>query len=88
MVIKFYKEEVRDWLIDPLATNLKSALWLIGKPVPIPDPECTGEYKLIIMEALKKSTVLPSISYSKKKTIFLSSLTSYLFRHNHCCFSM
>ena len=44
---KFYKEEVRDWLKDPLATNLKSVFWQIGKPVPIPDSEFTEEYKLI-----------------------------------------
>ena len=36
--LMFYIEEVRDWLIDPLATNLKSRFNGIGKPVPIPDP--------------------------------------------------
>ena len=85
MDLKFYKEEVRDWLIDPLATNLKSVFWQIGKPVPIPDSQCTGEYKLINMEAIKKSTAFNSLSYLKKKTI---SLINFDFQHFPCCFSM
>jgi hypothetical protein len=32
-----YKEVARDWLDDPLATNFKSRLVGVGKPVPIPD---------------------------------------------------
>lgn len=44
-----YKEEVRDRLCDPLATNFKYRFYIsIGKPVPIPVPgnSAAEEYKL------------------------------------------
>jgi hypothetical protein len=64
--LKFYKEEVRDWLNDPLATNLKSVSRWIGKPVPIPDSELTGEYKLFKNEKNKKNyRVFKFSSYQK-----------------------
>lgn len=85
MDLKFYKEEVRDWLNDPLATNLKSQLFGIGKPVPIPDSECTEEYKLIKMETRKKSTAFSLLSSLKFKSIETVCL-SELFQFDSMCY--
>ena len=84
--LKFYKEEVRDGLNDPLATNLKSHVFGIGKPVPIPDPECTGEYKLLKMETIKSSTAFSFIKFLKKSALFFG-IISLLFniRPLFCC---
>lgn len=85
--LMFYIEEVRDWLIDPLATNLKSVpdnyRNEIGKPVPIPVPPDIlsgfGEYKFIKMEKSKKSTAIIRNSYSQSILTVFSCLTIVLF---------
>jgi hypothetical protein len=52
----FIQNEARDGLFDPLATNFKSRVCGVGKPVPISDSDkLSGEYK---MEAMKKPNPL------------------------------
>jgi hypothetical protein len=60
----FIQNEARDGLDDPLATNFKSRVCGVGKPVPISDSDkLSGEYK---MEAMKKElferTQIPYLS--------------------------
>ena len=85
--LKFYKEEVRDWLNDPLATNLKSHVCGIGKPVPIPDPECTGKYKLLKMETIKQSTAFSIIKFFKYNSDLYFSIIVLIFQKHSltCC---